>query len=157
MNKTTLDEEEVEELSKLFKYINGGAAGFKLTFYNGHLRDFYKFLAYQVRSRFPHLDRYGNSEMFSVNNLVKHHGTSLGIYPGSWVSGVQYQVTLQQNYGVLGEEILFIHVVSEDDDVDMAIRRIDDAISDVINVWGPNKITEAIFKKLAASCKLQKD
>lgn len=57
----------------------------------------------------------------------------------------------------MGEEILFIHVGSEEDDVNMAIKRIDDAISDVINVWGPTKITEAIFKKLAASCNLQKD
>lgn len=89
MEEITLNDEEIATYAKLFKYREVSKDKFFLTFYNGHLEAFYKFLVHIIRKHFRHLDCFSNAQMLNANYLVKHHGTPCGIYHGSWLSGLR--------------------------------------------------------------------
>lgn len=154
MEEIILDDEEIATYAKLFKYREVSKDKFFLTFYNGHLEAFYKFLVHIIRKNFRNLDRFSNAEMFNAKYLVKHHGTPCGIYHGSWLSGSEYLVTLTPGVGVICEEVLYINVQTEADAVETAMNRIHDAISCVKSVWGTDKLKEAIVKEILNSCQI---
>lgn len=154
MEEIILDDEEIATYAKLFKYREVSKDKFFLTFYNGHLEAFYKFLVHIIRKHFRHLDCFSNAQMLNANYLVKHHGMPCGIYHGSWLSGSKYLVTLTPGLGVIGEEFLYIYVQSEADAVEKAMTQIHDAIFNVKSVWGTDKLKEAIVKEIVNACQI---
>lgn len=154
MEEIILDDEEIATYAKLFKYREVSKDKFFLTFYNGHLEAFYKFLLHIIRKHFRNLDHFSNAKMLNANYLVEHHGMPCGIYHGSWLDGSEYLVTLTPGLGMIGDEVLYIYVQSEADAVGNAMTLIHDAIFSVKSVWGTEKLKEAIVKEILNVCQL---
>lgn len=85
--KNTLPEKEVAELSKLFN-LKKTREGFYLTFYNGHVKQFCKFVAYLIRQYFWNLDEiYANAKMLTEKFFLKDITKAKKPLYCKWLSG----------------------------------------------------------------------
>lgn len=158
MNKTTLDDEEIKEFAELFE-LKEIRNGFLLTYYNGHARDFCKFIAHLIRKYYPRLDeQYANAKMLTAKSLIKRHGSHtfslFDIYEGDWYSGTTYLFTLTPGTGAIGEDVLFVRVSSEQDAIDTAMESIRKAVQDVKDIWGTCNLKENLIRYLVERCEL---
>ena len=153
MEDTLLDNDEFLQLSKELNYREFGKDSFILTFSNKNLKQFYAFLLWIFRKHYRYIDRCSNGMFFTVKNLVKNHGTELGLYRGTWIHGCEYMFTCHVEQGFIGDEVFYVNVSSEDDDIHNTIETIHSAINDVKAVWGTRNLTERIFADLASYCK----
>lgn len=152
--KNTLPEKEVAELSKLFN-LKKTREGFYLTFYNGHAKQFCKFVAYLIRQYFWNLDEiYANAKMLTEKFFLKDIMKAKKPLYCKWLSGTTYLFTMHPSVGAIGEDVLYLHVQSEQDAVDNAMDEISDVISRVKNAWGTEKLKYALFNKLAKNTEL---
>lgn len=154
MNKTknTLPEEAVAELSKLFN-LKKTRDGFFLTYYNGHVREFCKFVAYLIRQYYPKFDtQYANAKRFTATALIKRHGKQefglFDMYDGEWCSGDTYYFTMTPGLGALGEDVLYIRVRSEQDDINEAMDKIYKVIKGVSDIWGMDRLSVRLKNQL---------